>query len=243
MVWDGGIVSYLAQQAQDLEAAAVDLERRRAGEAVQAAPEGREEVEENLGHGGRLVGGSVNWVVVAVPIPIDGGRAVADSSLAECPVVVVVVVSRIKFRCDRCSSDRANCWIRQPDTETAREHRCQINPTRNSATFDKQSSQKVLSSAMHASAAAKMTLPRNGRQHRGGSVFPQRTQPLVPTVSGAGAQWVPSLNPGNMEAFPLATKRSASLHRLGMARGMDWIHSEIHPPVQATTIIRSDGEQ
>jgi hypothetical protein len=53
------VVPYLAQQAQDLEAAVVDLERRRAGEAVQAAPEGREEVKEDLRHGAlcHFVGG------------------------------------------------------------------------------------------------------------------------------------------------------------------------------------------
>lgn len=94
--------SHLAQQAQDLEAAAVDLQRRRAGEAVQAAPEGREEVEEDLGHGGRSVGGSINWGVVVVVVAVRiGSRAVADSSCGWLAAHLVVVVggSRVGSSC------------------------------------------------------------------------------------------------------------------------------------------------
>lgn len=44
---------YLSQQSQYLEAPAVDLEGRRAREAVEAVAEGVEDVEEDLRHGGR----------------------------------------------------------------------------------------------------------------------------------------------------------------------------------------------
>jgi hypothetical protein len=50
------VSTHLAQQAQDLEAPAVDFEGGRTGEAVQTAPEGRDEVEKDLRHGG-LFGG------------------------------------------------------------------------------------------------------------------------------------------------------------------------------------------
>ena len=42
--------TYLAEQPQDLEAPAVDLERRGAGEAVQAVPQGGDKVQEHLRH-------------------------------------------------------------------------------------------------------------------------------------------------------------------------------------------------
>lgn len=45
-------LSYLAKEPLDLEAPAVDLEGGRSGEAVEAVPEGVEEVEEDLRHGG-----------------------------------------------------------------------------------------------------------------------------------------------------------------------------------------------
>lgn len=52
---EGGGEAYLAEETEDLEAAAVDLEGRRAGEAVQAVPEGVEDVEQHLRHGGLCV--------------------------------------------------------------------------------------------------------------------------------------------------------------------------------------------
>lgn len=44
--------AYLAKKPQDLEAAAIDLEGGRAGEAVQTVPKGRHEVEKDLRHCG-----------------------------------------------------------------------------------------------------------------------------------------------------------------------------------------------
>jgi hypothetical protein len=207
-----------------------------------------------LGHGGRLVGGSVNWVVVAVRIPIDGGRAVADSSLAERPVVVVVVVSRIKFRCDRCSSDRANCWIRQPDTETAREHRYQILIKIADCAGNESHSQ--LSHFAQASKQPKSVVKRNACfSRRQDDAAAQRTAasgwvrlPAAHPAPGphcfGGWRSVGPLTKSRQHGrFPPGNQVVVCLHLLGMARGMDWIHSDIHPPVQATTRIRSDGEQ
>lgn len=45
--------AYLAQQAQDLQAAIVDFERWRARKAIETAPEGGNEVKQDLSHGGR----------------------------------------------------------------------------------------------------------------------------------------------------------------------------------------------
>jgi hypothetical protein len=47
-----GEKTYLAQETQDLETPIVDFEGGGAGEAVEAAPQGGDEVVKDLGHGG-----------------------------------------------------------------------------------------------------------------------------------------------------------------------------------------------
>lgn len=70
----------LAEELEDLEAAPVDLERRRAGEAVEAVAQRVDQVEDDLRHGGgggRVCLGHLGWMVgVASVVGVFLGRRI-----------------------------------------------------------------------------------------------------------------------------------------------------------------------
>lgn len=190
--------THLAQQAQDLEAAVVDLEGRRAGEAVETAPEGRDEVEEDLRHGGQCGGkrsargsiGSCRRVLLSTGANRRGCcrhhclAACRRRKLGMCPSVVSDPICNVNVERDSSIATGSNC--RRSGPGIARDTRTeetmpgeQIQGVRNAVLTASQQPlflSGVLTYSWPGIRTAEVTLPRNRRQGRGGSCSRGRMQ-------------------------------------------------------------------